>query len=103
MININNKSAKDLKKYRTVVMQIVYIARMSRNDLLFATSILATKINNPSIQDEKNLLHLLKYINGTQNYGILLNKSNNNNLNIYCDASHAIHNDKKSHTGIVIK
>lgn len=100
-------NAYDSKEYRSIIMKINYLATHTRPDILLATSILATKSSKPNKNDCDALLKLLGYLKSTADYGIRFSKSNSTNttdvkVNLYCDASFAIHNDAKSHTGILI-
>jgi hypothetical protein len=65
-------------------------------------SFLCTRVQNPTDEDFKKLLHLLGYLKNTR-YKILVLKANKIlRIEAYIDAAFALHFDSKSHTGIVI-
>jgi hypothetical protein len=79
----------------------MWIARLCRNDILFAISYLSTKIQNPTNKDMMKLDHILKYLNYTKNLKMKY-KPESLQLYAYIDASYALHNDAKGQTGIII-
>lgn len=86
-------------------MSLMYLARMSRPDILMCTSYLATKSQNPTVKDYDNVCQILRYIRGTVHTGMIFNLSSRKDppkINIFTDASHLLHEDGKGHTGIVI-
>ena len=63
---------------------------------------LSTRINVPTEQDWAKLTRLLKYINSTKDFGIVLDADRDVCVLVYVDASYGVHVDGKSHTGVVI-
>ena len=58
-------------------------------------------MQNPTKEDWKKLLHVVMYLNRTQDYGIMI-KPNSLELIAYADASFATYKlDSKGHTGVV--
>ena len=54
-------------------------------------------------QDYEKLIRVLKYLYGTQKWGIILEGTDDLlNLKIFIDASYGVHADGKSHTGLVL-
>ncbi len=104
LFNRNKEPAKpiDSGTYSSMLMKIMYLAKRTRPDLLLTVAYLATKSQNPTIIEWKQLMHLLKYINATKDYGIVL-RPNSLRLHVSCDASFNIHDDAKSHSGIIIQ
>ena len=51
-------------------MAIIYIARLSRPDLLLATTYLATKAQHPKEGAHKTALRIISYMRATINHGI---------------------------------
>lgn len=64
-------------------------------------SYLATKGTSPDKGDSKKLLRVLRYICGSRNLCMTL-KPNDVTLHLYVDASYALHNDAKGHSGALI-
>ena len=54
----------------SVIMPIMYIARLSRPDLLLGTAYLATKAQHPKEGDHKAALRIISYMKATINHGI---------------------------------
>ena len=92
----------DKLHYTSLIMSIMYIARLSRPDLLFATTYLASKSQSPTRRDYLSACRVLKYIQVGPNYGVRFKHGVRMSVNLYADASHGIHTDGKGHAGIVI-
>jgi hypothetical protein len=84
-------------EYLSKLMKIRYLVR-TRPDIELACSAYCTRSKNPSKGDAKGLNKLLKYLDGTQNYGLYIRETD---LQVVCyfDAGFAIHLDRKSHSG----
>ena len=91
----------DKSNFLSLCMSLMYIARMTRPDILFAVSYLATKSSRPTEEHFQKLRRVLSYLKGTAGKKMVMNNSDLS-LNIYADASYGIHHDGKSHTGIKI-
>jgi hypothetical protein len=91
----------DKYKYMRLLGSLMYIVK-SRPDIGAALSYASTKSVNPTVDDFNDLLHMLAYIKGTIDDGLILQSSNcNAPLTLYCyvDASYLSHKDSKSHQG----
>jgi hypothetical protein len=89
------------RAFLSVVMKVMYLARLTRPDLLLATSYLASRSHIVTETDVIHLRRLLGYLKRTIETGITLNCDS---LNIVagCDASYGIHSDGKGHTGFCV-
>jgi hypothetical protein len=92
----------DKTKYLSALMSLMYLARLTRPDILLAVTYLATKSQTPMNSDWTAVLRVIKYLNGTQDYGMHIN-CRHPNVTVYCDASHGSHIDGHSHTGYCIQ
>jgi len=92
----------DRIKFLSIIMAIVYIARLSRPDLLLATAYLATKAQHPKEGDHKAALRIISYMKATSNHGIKIS-CQELKFHLHCDASWASHHDGSSHTGWILK
>jgi hypothetical protein len=90
----------DKSKYLGLVMKLMYLARLTRPDILFSVTYLATKCQYPTTEDWKKCQRIIQYLNGTKMYGIHINCTNVDTY-AHCDASYASHSDGKSHTGYI--
>jgi hypothetical protein len=96
-----NSESTDRNKYLSLVMSLMYLARLTRPDILLPVTFLATKSANPTSEDLKHAHRILHYLNGTRDKGIRIHCTE---LQIYgsCDASFGTHIDGKSHTGYIL-
>ena len=94
---------KDQKEFfHSTVARLLYLAKRVRPDLLLAISYLAKRVQQPNETDYIKLCKLIKYLRSTKQLGIVLDGNKQIMILAYIDASHAIHDDCKSHTGVVI-
>ena len=89
------------EKFLSLVMLLMYLARFTRPDILFAVSYLATRTHSPSDKDMTILMRVIRYLYGTSRLCMVIKKSHLN-LHAYADASHVVHDDGKGHSGIVL-
>ena len=89
------------KTFRSPVMALMYLARMTRPDLLHTVSVLATRSASPTLHDRSKLERVFGYLKRTRNLGIRFTKGNKQ-IKIYADASHGLHPKGEGHGGIVI-
>lgn len=92
---------EERKKFISIVMSLLYLAKRTRQDILLSVSYLTTKLIKPSKQDMENVEMILKYLNGTKDYKQKF-KCNDLNIYIYTDASYLTHHDGKGHSGVFI-
>lgn len=87
-------------EYISMIMACMYLARLTRSDILFATSYLSTKCARPTEQDYQDARRLLRYIKGTISARLVFRPGErSSDLTFYCDASHLIHPDGYGHSG----
>ena len=89
-------------KYLSIIIAIMYVARLTRPDVVLATPYLATKAQHLKEGDYKAALRIISYLNGTPSHVIVVN-CRELKFHLRCDASWASHNDGSSHTGWVLK
>jgi hypothetical protein len=89
------------KDFLSLIMKLMYLARLTRPDILFSVTYLATKSQKPILRDWKNAIRIVQYLSGTPFFGIHVHCSD---LTMYahCDASYGAHADGKGHTGFII-
>jgi len=92
----------DKHAYLSAVMSIMYLARLTRPDLLFAVTTLATKCADPREIDMQNLNRLIRYLAGTINRGYTFRGDADMMARAYADASHGLHSDGRGHGAIAI-
>jgi hypothetical protein len=89
------------KKFLSIVMSLMYVARLTRPDILLPVSYLATRAHIATKQDWQKLLRVLRYLKDFSNDGITI-KCEELQLYAHCDASYSVHQDGRSHTGYAI-
>jgi hypothetical protein len=88
-------------------MSLFYVAKRTRPDILFAVSFLATKSLEPTMELFDKAKRILSYLKATKDLKLTHVCNNDTNkekrlLFAFVDASYAIHDDMKGHTGILI-
>ena len=63
---------------------------------------LSTRVKSSDEDDWGKLKRVIKYLNGTKNLKLMLSADNVGIVNWFVDASYAIHNDCKGHTGAML-
>ena len=94
------KQTIDTTKYASKLMKLMWLARLCRNDILFAVTYMSTKVKQSTIKDMNKLDHILKYLNFTKEMKTRY-KPENLQLYGYIDASYGLHDDTKGQTGIM--
>ena len=64
-----------------------------------AVSFRQTRVNKPDEDDLKKLTRVVKYLRGTRDMILTLGLQNDGVMTWWVDASYAVHNDMKGHTG----
>ena len=83
-------------------MTLHYLAKRVRPDILTAVSWCASRVLNPTEEDEAKLDRVLGYLQATKTNGTILRIGEKVQLRAYVDASYAVYPDAKSVSGIVI-
>jgi hypothetical protein len=86
----------DQREYLSIVMQLMYLARLARPNVLLPVTYLATRSNKASVKDIKNFQQVINYLMRTIDIGININ-CKDLQLFIMADASYGIHTAGKRH------
>ena len=95
-------SAAEAKEFHTLVAKLLYLAKRTRPDVLLPVQFLSTRVSAPTTHDQRKLLRVIKYLNGTVDMGIMLTGSTVPEVRAYIDASYGVHHDAKSHSGMLV-
>lgn len=79
-----------------------WLATQTRPDVKTAVSFLCSRVAQPTDGDMKKGMHVLKYLNGTRDLGLIFTKGTND-INAYVDAAYSVHPDLKGQSGIAIR
>ena len=88
--------------FHSTVARLLYLAKRVRPDLLLSISYLAKRVQQPNLDDYRKLERVVKYLRGTQNMGIILQPDKLLHIVAWIDASHAVHDNHRSHSGTII-
>jgi hypothetical protein len=91
----------DKKEYLGLVMSLMYLARLTRPDILLPVVFLATRSHCCTQSDMSEARKVCRYLNGTKDRGLHINCTSLQ-LHCLCDASHQVHTDGKGHSGFII-
>lgn len=90
-------------EYRKLIGMVLYLATNTRPDIAATVAILSRKVSCPSTVDLKELQRLIRYLSGTRNLMLNLNRKDEMELYAFSDsdwAEDAI--DRKSNSGFVV-
>ena len=88
--------------FHHLVAKLLYLSKRSRPDLLTCVSFLCTRVKSPDVDDYKKLNRCLNYLKDTQDIHLTLGCIDNSPINWWVDASFAVHDDMRSHTGATV-
>ena len=94
--------ARDAKMYVSVVMSLVYTCTRGRPDIFLPISYLCTKAKAPTQDDERKLRLVCTYLLNTIDLTLAFTPDSDMKIVSWIDASYAIHQDAKGHTGVII-
>ncbi len=83
-------------------MKLLYLAKRARPDILTVSIFLCTRVQNATEEDKEKLMRELGYLKNTQYEVLMLRASTEGKITAYVDAAFAIHQDSKSHTGVIV-
>ena len=87
-------------RMRQIIGWLNHLAIHTRPDILFAVSNLATKIMDANEYYIEQAMHIMRYLKGTINVGLVFSSEVKMELIANVDASYLTHEDSKSHSGI---
>jgi hypothetical protein len=87
------------KTFHTIIATLLFIAKRTRPDILFAVNILCGRVLRPTEADRLSLCRLLSYLSGTIDMPLILRVSTKEGLGMSIDAAFGTHSDMHSHTG----
>ena len=103
LLEINNKAEKLTKinseLYHSIVAKLLWVMKRGRPDIETAIAFLCTRVKEPDVDDWEKLKRLLCFLSETINDVRVIGASSMENLHTWIDASFAVHDDMKGHTG----
>jgi len=100
-VNENSEKLEEFRKdkFHHIVAKLLHISKRSRLDLQVSIGYLCTRVQYPTVEDWKKLRRVLQYIRGTINMERIVSMKLIGEIDIFIDASHGAHWDKKGQTG----
>ena len=89
------------KIFHSVFATLLWVGTMARPDILVALSYLRKRTSKATDSDAKKLEHLLSYIKATRDMPLTLGIDNLQVIKWWADSSFAVHEDMKSHSGLL--
>ena len=94
--------ATERSEYLGLIMTLMYLARLSRPDVLLPVTYLASRSHISTERDHQHVLRIVHYLENTMDTGMILH-CKDLSLTIHCDASHLLHKQAgKGHTGYYV-
>ena len=84
------------------VAQLLYLSKRARPDIQLPIVYLYTRIQEANTDDNAKLGLITRYLDGTIGLPLILTTDESGKIQWHVDASFAVHNDMKSHTGITM-
>jgi len=99
-----SKSDLTTHLYMQVIGSLLHLSNSTRPDIAYAISILAAKMQSPTVSDWQKAKRLFRYLKGTKSHALHCEKNTGKlNIDVYSDADHANCTEtRRSRTGIVI-
>ena len=103
-VNPNGKklSKNNAEAFHTTVAQGLFLCKRARPDIQPTVPFLCTRVKNPDEDDQKKLIRLMRYLNGTIDLALTLRADDITRALWYANIAFAVHFDMKSHTGGVL-
>ena len=93
---------KKKKIFVHLVMQGLYLSQRGRPNICTAISFLCGRLHSPDEDDYKKLTRMIRYLHGTKDLILTLWANNDGIVRWWIDASYAVHEDMKGHTGATL-
>jgi hypothetical protein len=93
---------KDADFYHRTTARLLFAAKRASPDLQVAVAYMCTRVKAPTVSDYHKLGRTIKYLRSTIFMPLVLGWDGSGVLTWSVDASFAIHNDMRSHTGAVL-
>jgi hypothetical protein len=92
-----NKSKSE--NFHSIVAKLLYVSKRARADIQLPVAFLCTRVTKSTEQDWKKLQRVLEYLYGTIDDVLIIGADDITTIQTWVDASYAVHEDMKSHTG----
>jgi hypothetical protein len=94
--------AEAMEKFHRTTAKLLYLCKRARPDLQTGVAFLCTRVKQPDTDDWKKLARVVRYLRGTKELNLTLEADGSGAIKWWIDASFAVHQDMRSHTGITM-
>ena len=88
--------------FHTFAAKLLFACKRARPDMQTLTTVLCTRVRNPTEKDWGNLIQGMKFVHQTLQDKLIIRVDDIRIIKWWVDASFAVHPDYKSHTGAVM-
>jgi hypothetical protein len=103
LFDVNDECEKLDRKtsefFHTNVAKLLFLCKRARPDIQTAVSFLTTRVKGPDTDDYKKLKKVMQYVRHTRSMPLTLEAKDLQLVKWWIDASFAVHDDFKGHTG----
>ena len=91
-----------MEVFHKIVAKLLFACKRARPDIQTTVAFLTTRVSKSDDDDWKKLKRCLQYLYATKSLTLTLSANNMTIVKWWVDASYAVHNDMKSHTGAAL-
>ena len=103
LFKVNDGAARldddDSDLFHSTTAKILFLCKRARPDVQTAVAFLCTRVKSPDVDDIKKLQRLVRYLRDSKNLCLTLEADDLQIIKWWVDASFAVHQDMRSHTG----
>jgi hypothetical protein len=99
--NAKSLNEEEKERFHCDVAKDLYLAKRTRPDILLPINFLTTRVLNPTEDDQRKIRRVHRYLAGTSEMALTLGIGDEYTFAAYIDASYAVHDDMRSHSGMV--
>jgi hypothetical protein len=92
----------DVDFFHAMVARLLFLCKRGRPDLQTAIAFLCTRVQAPTLDDQRKLSRVIKYLRKTRSLVLTLCADNIKIVEWWVDAAFAVHRDMRSHTSGVM-